>query len=207
METRRWAKWDHWMRVSHLYTGLFLAPWMLAYAISGFCLNHNEWFTQRLHLAPAWQVVRETGFTPDATFPKVPEDQAEAILKHLELQGPHRMMGTPDANQLTMIRLCCAGHYRITWQRQQSRLVVEQQKPFSFYSLVNCLHFQHGYDQKYLAHMGWAVIVDAVTISTVIWIVSGVWLWARRPRKRLLGGVCVIVGSLLFAGFSVLLCQ
>jgi len=207
MENRRWLRWDHLMCVSHLYTGLFLVPWMLIYAISGFCLNHMTWFTETLHLAPTWKVEREISFKPGAGFPEVPEEQAEAILKSLELKGPHQIMGTPDASQLTMLRFCCTGHYRITWHRPESRLVVEKQQPFSFYSLVNCLHFQHGYGQPYFAPLVWGVAVDAVTVSTVIWIISGIWLWARRPRQRLLGGACLIAGSLLFVLLAVLLCR
>jgi uncharacterized iron-regulated membrane protein len=51
------------------------------------------------------------------------------------------------------------------------------------------------------------VVVDAVTISTVIWVISGVYLWARRPRKRMLGGVCMTAGIALFAALVVLLCR
>jgi hypothetical protein len=43
MGTRRWLLCDRWMRALHLYTGLFLVPWMTVYAVSAFCLNHNEW--------------------------------------------------------------------------------------------------------------------------------------------------------------------
>ncbi len=207
MENRRWMRWDHLMRVAHLYTGLFLVPWMLVYALSALFLNHRQWLTGTSQVTPAWQTVREASFAPDAAFPQAPEDQAKAILKHLDLDGPHQMIGTPDASQLTMYRFCCAGHYRITWQRQQSRLVVEQQRPFSVSSLVNALHFQHGYGQPYFAPRAWAAVVDVTAVSTVIWLISGIWLWARRPRKRLLGGMCLIGGILLFAGLAILLCQ
>jgi len=39
METSRWARWDRWMRALHLYTGLFLVPWMTVYAVSAFWLT------------------------------------------------------------------------------------------------------------------------------------------------------------------------
>ena len=51
MKTSRWVRWDRWMRGLHLYTGLFLVPWMTVYATSAFCLNHKEWFTEGLQLA------------------------------------------------------------------------------------------------------------------------------------------------------------
>ena len=55
----------------------------------------------------------------------------------------------------------------------------------------------HQYSGHFAA-LAWAVIVDATTISTVIWVISGIYIWARRPRKRLLGGFCLIGGTLLF---------
>ena len=33
---------DRILRWIHLYTGLFLLPWMLVYGASAFCLNHNQ---------------------------------------------------------------------------------------------------------------------------------------------------------------------
>ena len=38
MASSKWVTADRWMREVHLYTGLFLAPWMLIYAVSAFCL-------------------------------------------------------------------------------------------------------------------------------------------------------------------------
>ena len=107
---------------------------------------------------------------------------------------------------MTLYRFCATGWYRVTWQRAASQVVVEQQRPCSFYSIVNSLHFQHGYDQKYAVYRIWAIVVDMVTVSTVLWVVTGISLWARRPHQRLLGAVCLVAGLLLFAGLVVGLC-
>ncbi len=108
---------------------------------------------------------------------------------------------------MVIYRSCATGLYQVVWHRQTSRLVVQRYGPPSLYMLVNNLHFQRGYDQEGLTYRTWAVIVDVVTISTVIWIISGVYLWARRPRKRRLGGACLAAGLLLFVGLVVALCQ
>ena len=200
MANQRWIPWDRFMRASHLYTGLFLMPWMVLYAVSAFCLNHHEWFPE-----PRWDVVREEPFAADQALSQVPEDQAQAILKHLELEGRHQIQEPSDPNRMVLWRPCVTGYYRITWDRQRSRLVVEQRGPCSFYTVVNNLHFQHGYEPQF-KYFAWAVIVDAVTISTVTWVISGIYLWARRPRKRLLGGLCAILGTVLFVGLVLLLC-
>jgi hypothetical protein len=196
------------MRALHLYTSLFLVPWMLVYAASAFCLNHGAWIVETLGIKKAdWQEVRQVDFTPDAAFPQSPEEQAEAILRHLDLDGAHLPPRSPTPNQMIIFRFSGSGNYRITWQRQRAKLIVEQQQPFSFYRLLHFLHFRGGYAQPYFAFVAWAVLVDAVALSIVIWVVSGIYIWARRPRKRLLGGICVVAGSLLFMGLTVLLCR
>jgi hypothetical protein len=103
--------------------------------VSAFCLNHKEWFTEGLGLAQKWENVRELEFTPGPGFPKTPAEQAVAILRHVELDGPHTIMGTPDANQLVMIRMRATGHYRISWFPPRSRVVVDRFQPASFYAL------------------------------------------------------------------------
>jgi len=201
MANSSWVRWDRLMRASHLYTGLFLVPWMTLYAISALCLNHVELFRE----PPQWKMTSETHFKVGPAFPHDPDEQADTILKHLNLEGPRRITQN-DPGQMIIYRLCATGNYRVTWQRQGSRLTVERQLPFSFSTFVNALHFQHRYDQPNLACQVWAVIVDATAVSTIIWIISGVYLWARRPR-RWRGGLCLLAGTLLFIALAVLLCH
>lgn len=202
-----WAVTDSWMRSIHLYTGLFLVPWMAIYATSAICLNHNQWIRDYFEITPPeWKKVRQLDFTPGDSFPQVPAEQADAIVEHLGLDGPHQIQGKPNPDQMTILRINGAGHYRIIWRRRQSKLLVEQQQPFSYYRLMHFLHFRGGYAQPYFASLVWGVIVDAVGISLWFWIISGIYIWARR-RKRLAGGLCAIAGSLLFVGLVILLCS
>ena len=207
MAMNSWTRVDRTMRALHLYTGLFLTPWMLVYATSAFCLNHNEWIRELFQIVPpSWEVVEERSFVPDEAFPAAPEDQAREILREIDLQGPHRIQGKPTPEQLLVFRFCGRGNYRITWRRQQRKIVVEQQQPFSPFRLLHFLHFRGGYGQPYPAMILWAIVVDAVAVSMWLWVISGVYLWARRPNKRKLGTVCLVAGCLLFAGLVVMLC-
>jgi hypothetical protein len=205
MSSHHWTVTDRWMRGLHLYTSLFLVPWMVVYAISAFCLNHNRWFQER-KLTPTFVVLSETDFVADAAFPHDPTEQAQALLRHLGLDGAHRVAST-DANQLTLYRSSLTGMYRITWHTQRTRLKVEKQQPFSAYSFLNSVHFQHEYQAGYWAPSLWAATVDAVTGSTLLWVVSGIYLWARRPRRRLAGGLCLAAGGLVFLVLVILLCR
>jgi len=161
MANHGWLRLDGFMRLGHLYTGLFLVPWMAVYA----------------------------------------------TLKKLGLDGPHRIVGQPSAKEMTIWRNCASGDYRITWRRDQSRVTVQRQQPPSVLRLVHALHFGRGYDRRYLAATVWALSVDAVIVSTWFWIVSGIYIWARRPKKRLWGGICLVAGGLLFAVLAILLCR
>jgi hypothetical protein len=60
------------------------------------------------------------------------------------------------------------------------------------------MHFRGGYHWPYLTACLWAIVVDLVAVSLLFWVVSGIYIWARRPNKRRLGGACLIAGSLSF---------
>ncbi|MBW7991399.1 MAG: hypothetical protein FVQ84_15495 [Planctomycetes bacterium] len=207
MGSSRWVRVDRIMHYIHLYTGLFLMPWIAVYATSAFCLNHNKWFVGKLKINPLkWELVREVEFVPDDAFPRVPAEQARAILRLLDLDGAHRIQGKPNADQMIIFRICGSGNYRITWRRPRSLIVVEKQGPFSLYRLVHFLHFRGGYAQPYFVNITWAVIVDAIAISMLLWVLTGVYLWYRRSRRLLIGTLCVVTGLLLFVCLTVLLC-
>ncbi len=208
MANSKLIKADRILRWIHLYTGLFLLPWMLVYGASAFCLNHNQWFIKKLNLTPIrWGVEREVDFTPNDKFPHEPAQQAGVIVKFLDLDGPHRVLGRPNAKQMIINRICATGNYRITWRKHRSLLVVEKQKFFSYYRLMHFLHFRGGYGQPYFANIAWAVIVDLVAISMWLWVISGVYLWWRRTRKLALGVVCMVAGVVSFVGLVVLFCM
>ena len=109
MAQRIWTRIDRLMRVLHLYTGLFLMPWMAVYALSAFCLNHGKWVNETLSVSPPkFEVLREIEFKPDSDFPKTRPEQAVAILQHLELDGPHRVLAQPSS-PMTIFRPSAAG--------------------------------------------------------------------------------------------------
>ncbi len=201
-----WRRLDFWMRLFHLYTGLFLVPWMVVYAISAFSLNHGPAITKLLHVAPPkWEVIRREEFVPGDDFPEQRSERAEFILHKLDLEGAHRIQGKPNAPVLTIVRLSGAGHYRIRWQQPQQMLIVERQTSFSGLRFVHYLHFRCGFAQPYFAYRAWALIVDLVSVSILIWVVSGIYLWIRHPRNRKSGGVAFSAGILFFALLVVLL--
>ena len=207
MSARVWIRTDRVMRGIHLYSSMFLVPWMVMYCVSGFLVNHNEWFMGRFQ--PKWQVLQELDYEPAEGLPQDPQEQALAILRQVNLEGAHQV-SSDDPSQLIIYRYCATGLYRVQWQRQPSHIVVQKQLPTTAYSLINALHFQRGYYRPSAASLPWLVwgiTVDAVTISTMLWVITGIYLWARRPRRRWLGGLCLAAGCVLFTVLAVLMCR
>ena len=194
------------MRAGHLYTGLFLVPWMAVYATSAFCLNHNSWFTPWLGKPSQWELVREARLPASAALDQEPAAQARTILQAVGLDGPHRIQGQPTTNELVLYRIYPGGDYLVTWRRSDAKITVQQQRPLSLYRYLHFLHFIRGNEYRYGATIAWAVTVDVAAVSTWFWIVSGIYLWARRPRNRTWGGICLVGGIVLFVVLVILLC-
>ena len=193
-----WSTTDRWMRKLHLWTGLFLVPWMIIYAASALFINHPILNKVAGSGPPKWKQLRTIDFTPDDSFPADPKAQAARIVELVDLEGAHRIQGKPNANQLTVFRISGAGHYRIVWNKRQHKIVVARQDPFSAVRLVHFLHFRAGFRQRYPAFITWAFVVDAVVLSILLWVVSGVYLWARMPKVRVSGAICLGAGLALF---------
>ena len=206
MKDNRMLRLDRIMRSLHLYAGLFLVPWMLVYGTSAFCLNHVRWLKKHFKMAPPrWEFVREIRCAPDETFPEHSSERARAILKRLDLDGPHYIESESNTGQMTILRYRATGDYRVMWHPQRSMLAVEKQ-PFSLYRLVNFLHFRHGYSRRYLRLAAWAAVVDMAAVSMWLWAISGIYIWVRGPRKRFSGGIALLGGCLLFIVLTVLFC-
>lgn len=208
MSSNAWLRVDRFMRSVHLYTGLFLVPWMAVYATSGFFFNHSPWFARWFSYShQSLEVVQKLNLPAGSIPAGDPAEQARAVLQKLGLDGPHQIMGDANSKELSIYRTCLTGDYRISWRRDQSLAVVRRYQPYSLWRSINSLHFGHGYDWRYPAHALWAISVDLVVTSVWFWIVSGIYIWARRPMRRFWGGACLMGGGLLFALLVALLCR
>ena len=72
---------------------------------------------------------------------------------------------------------------------------------------MHFLHFIRGNEVPSWANMTWAVTVDVAALATWFWVISGIYIWARRPRRRVWGWICLVGGGLLFVVLAVLVCR
>lgn len=191
------------IRRVHMYSALFLAPWMLIYAASGLVLNHNPiiraWYGGDFtRMEKIGEQTYTTTFSSDADARTI----AGQILDDLGLSGSFGVQGNASSPRLVINRNGSFASHRITYFPAERRLTIEKQA-FVLPVFLNRAHFRHGYAQPFAAARAWAVMVDLVVVAMLVWAVSGVMMWWDIKPARTLGWVSLaatagVFGLLLF---------
>ena len=186
------------IRRTHMYLALFLTPWLIVYALSGLVLNHAKLFLRPDgQLALPFEKVEErdykAAFSADADARMI----GAQVLEDLGLSGTFNTQGSPQHPKLIINRNGAFAIHRITYFREQGRLLVEKQ-PLRTPTFLNRTHFRHGYEQPFVAQKVWAFVVDLVVVALLFWVLSGVWMWWEIKPARLWGGVFGLIGLGIF---------
>lgn len=182
----------------HLFLGLFLTPWILMYAVSTIVMHHRELFTgEHQRIDPGYKLITEEAYEPEIPADVSREDAANIILKDLGFEGAHSIRGEIDGGAFTILRNRPIGTHRITYDATSGLLRVERQE-FAMVYALEMLHRRRGYQQDFIANDLWALAVDAFIVATVLWMVTGVWMWWQLARTRKIGAICLVSGCALF---------
>ena len=182
----------HFVRRAHLYTGLFLLPWVIMFGVSTIPINHQS-------PEPAsWTRLAEHSF--DAPVPASSENLrplGREMMTAAGLEGGYYVYRVNP-------RQVQAGHprflapVRISYLTEERRLVVEQ-RPFSLRPFLSGMHTRGGYDMGGFWDSVWAVFVDAASIGLILWIASGIYMWWGLPSTRGWGWIALGAGAICFA--------
>jgi hypothetical protein len=192
------------VRRTHMHLALFLAPWVLMYALSTLVMNHRAYFVEKYGRGPApW--IKERELTYQGTFAEnaKPGDIARQILDSLDLDGAHSVNRRHDGtlvisrNELTTPR-------RITYTPTGQQLIVGKTEPRTS-ALLERFHRRRGYATGYALDTVWAVSVDVVIVALVFWALSGLWMWWEMKATRTLGALGALGGLAVFTFYLVVL--
>jgi hypothetical protein len=189
----------------HMFTGLFLAPWMLMYALSTLAMTHRELVVSFYpSKTPAMVTERELEYT--RTFPPgaTPQEIGREILRDLGLEGTHRVSGGKAGKPLVINRQHAATVQRISFDPATRKLLLQREE-YRTLSFLERMHRRRGYDQPYALEDTWGFSVDVAVIAMVFWSLSGLWLWWEIKSTRTWGTVSFVTGCGLFAIFLALL--
>jgi hypothetical protein len=191
------------IRRTHLYLGLFLAPWMLMYALSTLLMTRRD-FVLSFYPAriPAMTVERELDYTRSFPANATPQQIGRGILEDLGLDGAHRLSGGTEGKPLVIDRLRSLGTKRIVFTPGNGKLTLEREE-FRSLTFLERLHRRRGYQQPYAVEDAWAFTVDLAAIAMVLWALSGLWMWWELKPTRRWGAACLGFSAILFAVFAV----
>ena len=177
-----------------MYLALFLAPWMMGYALSTIAMQHRM-------PRPTLFVTESEQLYPNVFEPGTPPREiARQILRDLRLDGAFGVQGPAADGRLTINRQGMLAPRRITFTPHDRRIVVERMA-LETSGFLNRFHRRRGYQQPYAADLAMAISVDAVIVALVFWALSGLWMWWEMRATRWWGVACAATGTGLFLVF------
>lgn len=181
-----------------MYLALFLAPWVLIYAVSTFVMNHRDWFRGRPVPPPKWERVSDQVY--DGQFPEGASRAvvARQILMSLDLDGAHQSSERDGA--IVIQRNAALRPLRLTYTAVDRKLLVERQA-METPAFLERMHRRRGFQHPYALEDTWAFSVDFFIAAMLFWTLSGLWMWWELKVTRKLGALAVIAGVALFALF------
>jgi hypothetical protein len=193
------------LRRTHMYLALFLAPWMLMYALSTMAMNHRGWFAGRQGPGPP-PFVHERTLAFDGALPDVKDARAAGavLLAWLGFEGAYNASWRPKEGTLVIHRHGLVNPRRITYTPDGGGVVVERQE-FRANAFLERFHRRRGYMHDFLVDDVWAFSVDLVIAAMLFWALSGVWLWWEMKGTRGWGALAAGGGAALFAAYLVFL--
>ncbi len=186
-----------------MYLALFLAPWILMYALSTMAMNHRELLRGWYAGAPAdYKKEAElvyAGVLPDGA----PASQvAEQILGDLGLEGRYSAGRRGASGPYVIMRQHPVVPRRITYDPAAGKLTVEREV-FRAPAFLERMHRRRGLQDGLALENAWALTVDLVIIALIFWAASGLWMWWELRGTRRWGALAAAAGLGLFALFLV----
>jgi hypothetical protein len=171
-------------RSVHIYLtmlGLFV---MMLFGVTGFTVNHEDWFG-----ATTPHVTESEGHTP---VELVAKKDALRIVEHL--RKAHGITGALTGFEEL------EGKFSMGFKEPGRLWEVEVEKPsgkthvhaeaFNFIALVNNLH------RGRYAGPGWRWVIDLCALFIALACATGLVLWLALPKRRQLGILAVVLGTL-----------
>lgn len=189
------------IRRVHMYLALFLTPWMLMYALSTMAMNHSHFFDDWYgEPERVYETVDERALNIEFSEGVNNRQAAQQILDALGMNGAHGFNGTLENDRLVINRHNPVTPTRITFIPSSQKATIEEEV-FRTPHVLERLHRTRGYKQDYWANDLWALIVDGVIISMVLWGLTGLWMWWELKITRRWGAIALAGGIALFSLF------
>jgi hypothetical protein len=188
-----------------MFTGLFLAPWMLMYALSTLVMTHRDYVDSfYASKSPAFVTERELDYSRSFPTNMTREEVAQQILHDIGMEGAHSVSGGRSGRPLVIQRQHALPQRRITFDASKNKIAIEKEE-FRASTFLDRMHRRRGYNHPYALEDTWGFGVDVAVVTMVFWSLSGTWLAWEIKTTRSWGAVSFVVGLGLFVLFAALI--
>jgi hypothetical protein len=175
----------------HLWCAFFLAIFLGMYFITGYVLTHQPWFGNP-------DPVKVTRFTEldFSSMPKSPNESSfAAILQNwLKIRGKAEPARQHKDGQWEF-QFHHPGSLTTVILAADLRRATITEEHHSWQRTLIGFHRLHGYGGGILYDL-WAVVYDLVSVATILFALTGIYLWYKHSKNRTWGWM------LLCAGFA-----
>ena len=172
-------------RIAHLYLTLFGLVLILFFAVTGFMLNHEDWFL------PAEPRTRTAEGTLSATvLSSSPVDKfevAEALRREFAIAGlVNSFRADDDAIEVEFLR---PGERAVVEIRRENGRAVATYESRGWAGIMTDLH------KGKSSGFAWSLIIDGVCILLLLISATGIVLWSSLKSRGKWGAVALVVGG------------
>lgn len=184
---RSWSRrWRVWLRLLHSYLSLCALLGFLFFGVTGFVLNHREWFG----LAQTTKSELE-GDLP-VEFCEEPNKLAivEQLRKDFHIQAPLHEFEVEDLDLIVLFRRP-GQSYDVVINREDGHAVV-QQEISGLLAMFTEMHRGEGASRR------GRLAIDIMAILLVLAAITGFCIWTTIPKQRKGGVIAMVLGTVVF---------
>jgi len=170
------------------------------YGLTALFFNHGPFFNKLFNIdAVQWEVTLEQEYHRPVPKNADLREVATDILDEFGLRNSF-FVSRPVSNRINIYVEDFISGTRLTYYIDDEVLVVEERRN-QLKTYVRGLHFRGGYQQDLFLDDLWALILDLVCITFVVWVASGIYMWWKFRQLRFWGAVALVTGLLSFGWF------
>ena len=194
-----------WTRDLHLYLGLFVSPFLVAFAVSVFFLNHAKVDTSAVSsIATVRDIAVPAGM--DGTQGREAVDRAREIVDQVGVTGEIGFVRYLGKEQRLVIPVSRPGVETVVDVDVSKRTAVVSRRITSVMESIAYLHKSPGPHNAVLrGNWFWTRVWRWLTDGTVYLLlfssVSGLYLWFTIRAERRIGLVLIGAGAITFVAF------
>lgn len=189
-------RFDRWVRLLHLYAGLFLSPFLVVFALSAICLNHPG-----MSAKPVEPTRREVAVQAPEGLKGL--DLAKEIMRHTGVQGEVEFF-PPDAQGPRISVPVGTPSRKITINANLSeKKATISERPTTFSERVNYLHKYPGphlvgFRGNWVFTRIWGVFADGTVYLVLFVTMTGIYIWFIVRSDRMRGLAFFAAGCICF---------